>query len=255
MNKSSYPTKLQENIIVDVVFEIRFNAKKGFSNLAPGAARDLFGANVKIDSYPISNLPSQIREADPDLKYQPIVRMEWPDVMLMVGDYSLGIGYGTNYPGWDTFKDHIQKLLSWLSSEEALKDKINEVKRYSFKYVDFIPEKLYSELEKPFLVNAILGKGDVNSDKLRLQLELTADFGACLFDFNSPVQAVIDDSDAGKGVLVIVDTLRNLIHPLELGEFSEDLELHREKMHLKNKELFFEALSQELLEKLGAKYE
>lgn len=256
MYKSEYPTRLQKNVIVDVVFEIRFDAKKGFSNLVPGIAHKLFGENSKIDNYPVHNLPAHIRENNPELRYQPIVRIEWGSVVLMIGDYSLGIGYGTNYPGWEVFKTHIQKLTDWLDQDDLLKSMINTVERYSLKYVDFIPEEQYSHCQLPFLVSAKLGDQEVDSHhKLRLQFESVTNFGFCLFDFNKPIQAVVDNQDVGRGALIITDALRNLSPTVGISDFLKDLEEHKDEMHLTNKRLFFQSLSDELLKILGAQYD
>lgn len=255
MSKSIYPVKLRENVIVDAIFEVRFNAINEFSDLVPGIVRSLFGEFKGIDRFPIADIPSHIRKTDPNLKHQPVMRMRWDDVVLVVGDHSLGLGYGDKYNGWDTFKDHINMLLQWLTSvDNGAGFMIENIERYSFKYVDFIPDIYYSDLTDPFDVQAVLGGEKTGNHNLKLQLERDENFGVSIFEFMNPVQAGIDDRSLERGALIAIDTVR-AVPSISLESLLEDFKEHKENMHLKNKDLFFTVLSKELLSNLGAEYE
>lgn len=255
MSEPRLPVRLKENIIVDAIFELRFSAGKGFSDLLPGGARDLFGEIKTIEKTPISELPHQVREMDPNLQYQPTIRMLWDDVILVIGDRNIGIGYGTKYPGWNKFKEHVEKLLDWLTISKLSK-MVSSVNRYSFKYTDFIPNEFSLNIEKPFLVHATLGNNQIDKSPLKLQLERREDFGVSLFEFANPVNAKIDDRPASTGTLISVDSVRFLeAEGIGWEDFQKDFSSRVEEIHYKNKKCFFESLSPELLDELGPEYE
>lgn len=255
MSKSRYPIKLRENIIVDAVFEMRFDAQKGFSDLVPGKLKELFSGFQDIERLPLADIPSHLREGDSNLKYQPIMRMTWENVILIVGDHSLGLGYRGEYVSWKTFKTCIDQLLEWLVDDNDLGKMINSVTRYSLKYVDFIPDKFYTDIEDPFNVKLLLGGDNKGNHNLKFQLENKESFGVSFFEFMNPVQASSDNQKFERGVLITTDTVRNLSLTPDLNSLQNDFNLQNEIMHSKNKELFFSILSQQLLKNLGAQYE
>ena len=246
------PVRLQENVIVDAVFELRFTSSKGFSELVPGSAREIFGDITAIEKTPIADLPSQLREMDPNLQHQPTMRMVWEDIILIIGDRTLGIGYGTKYPGWNTFKTHIYKLFECLDSSK-LSSMISSVERYSFKYIDFIPKQYYEKLEKPFPITIKLGADEVINSAMKLQIEKKEEFGVSLFEFSAPVQAEIEDRSVTEGTLISIDTVR--FYNGNWESFKNDFNEYLENIHLVNKSCFFDAISTELISRLGAEYE
>lgn len=253
MNKIQRPIRLDENVIVDAVFEIRFSAAQEFSDLVPGSARQLFTGVSHLQKTPLAELPLHIRSIDPSLQYQPTMRMVWEDIVLVIGDNTLGLGYGTKYPGWNTFKNHIEALFQWLE-DSNLVDMIMSVERYAFKYIDFIPQAIYSGINDPFTVNINLGS-EVKNSNFKLQLEQNTDFGVSLFEYANPVTAEIDDKPLGEGAMISVDTVRILPSSLIWSNFIKDYREYSENMHFTNKESFFNALSEETISKLGPIYE
>lgn len=256
MTKPNYPIKLEENVLVDVVFEIRLDTKNGFSESIPGAAHTLFGEIINIEKLPIADIPRQVRATDENLKYQPTVKMTWDDVVLVIGDHSLGLGYADRYAGWDTFKCQIDKLLKWLENDRYVNSLIKSVVRYSFKYVDFIPDKYYSEIEHPFEIKLELNNKERSNGKLRLDFEVQEDFGVSLFEFATPVAQMDSEGRViNHGTLISIDTVRIPTSPLDLSASFADMSVYKESMHEKNKGFFFDVLSKQLLTKLGARYE
>lgn len=254
MTELKLPIRLEENIIVDAVFELRFNAELGFSNLVPGAALKLFGEVKKLEKSPIADLPLQVRNMNPNLQYQPTITMIWDDVVLMLGDNSLAIGYGTQYKGWKIFQKHINILMQLLTSSELSK-MIKEVNRYSFRYVDFFPEHLTVGLNNPFLLDISIGNEKIQNTRFRLQYEEDEEFGVSSLEFSNPVNAEIGTRSVETGALISIDTVRLFSSGMNWDDFQTDFDGLIEKMHLKNKQSFFKMLSQDLLNKLGPIYE
>ncbi|MGB6102416.1 MAG: TIGR04255 family protein [Pusillimonas sp.] len=251
MRNGQLPTKLNKNVLLDVIFELRFSAKTGFSDLLPGSAKDLFGKIEKIEKTPLSEIPVQIREADPNLLYQPTIRMQWKDTVLLVGDRSIGLGYGTQYPGWARFKSDIQQVLGCLSSIEM----IEKIGRYSIKYVDFIPFSISQGLETPYLVHVQLNDIEVRNSPIKVQVEKQEDFGSVLFDFAHPVQIRQGNGPVETGSLISVDSVCHFKTGSTWDGFINNFERNIDSLHQINKEYFFGCLSEEILEKLEPDYE
>lgn len=255
MSRAKLPVRLQHEVLVDVVFELRFAAQQGFSDLVPGVARGLFGPVLRIEKTPAADIPHQIRDMDPNLQYQPTMRMVWDNLVLLIGDRGIGIGFGSKYPGWTAFKKYIDDLLSWISEREELAGMIQKVHRYAFKYVDFIPMHYSDDIDKPYQVSVLVGDESMDRNPIRIQIEKKEDFGTALFEFARPMQAQVENAPAQFGTLISIDTVRFLQSGLTWDQFKEDFKEHVEKIHDKNKEYFFDALSSSLLERLEPKYE
>src|SRR5215216_8126973 len=73
MTTQPLPTKLRKEPLVDAVFEIRFSASIPATSVLPGFFFAKLGTpQWKVDRLPVADLPSQIRSADPNLRYQPL---------------------------------------------------------------------------------------------------------------------------------------------------------------------------------------
>ncbi|QBH18635.1 TIGR04255 family protein [Alcaligenes faecalis] len=255
MSRGQLPTMLQHEVLVDVVFELRFAAQQGFSDLVPGGARGLFGPVRSIEKTPVADIPHQMREIDPNLQYQPTMRMVWDDVVLLIGDRGIGIGFGSKYPGWSVFKSRIDTLLNWISDAAELASMVQKVHRYAFKYVDFIPEKYSEGIENPYRVSVAVGGESMDKNSLKIQIEKKEEFGTVLFDFSHPVQAQIENKPIQIGTLVSIDAVRFFHAGIGWDEFREDFSRYSDLIHQKNKEYFFNTLSDAVLERLEPKYE
>ena len=127
------PSKLGKEPLVTVLFEIRFTAKLALSNILPGILFSKLGCE-NIEPTPHAQIPEQIRRADPNLKYLPLVALKWQRYQVLVGDSSVVLSCDIPYLGWTDFRTHILSLINELEQTKL----ISEVERYSLKYVDVI---------------------------------------------------------------------------------------------------------------------
>src|SRR5208282_1778742 len=142
MTAQSLPKRLKKEPIVDAVFEIRFISSTAASNVFPG----FFFAKMrpqecKVDSLPVAQLPSQIRSRDPNLRYQPIMRINWDNFLILIGDTVLAIACKIPYLGWITFRERIVKVVELLSDTKI----VQTLERYSLKYVDIVEGETLAE--------------------------------------------------------------------------------------------------------------
>jgi len=130
------PKRLRRNPIIDAVAEVRFTSSlpsEAILGIVYEKVKDKFGKPVTL---PILQLPSALREKDPNLKYQACYRFTKPGNVLLVGPYNIALS--TNpYTDWDAATPMLSDLLSQF-------DQINlfqSVQRIGLRYVNFF-EKL-----------------------------------------------------------------------------------------------------------------
>jgi uncharacterized protein (TIGR04255 family) len=128
------PTKLAKEPLLDAVFEVRFSKSTELASLLPGYlfAR-LEGLSGVVEPLPASQMPRAIREADPtsQLIHAPLVRMQWRQFAVLIGDVSVAIACKLPYPGWASFRPAIEELLRCAVDTKV----VGQVQRYSLKYV------------------------------------------------------------------------------------------------------------------------
>lgn len=69
------PKKLNKCPLVDVIFEIRFNPIVPQEVVFPMIYNQISNDFGKIESLPISQMPAQIRDNDPNLEFAPHFRL------------------------------------------------------------------------------------------------------------------------------------------------------------------------------------
>lgn len=72
---------------------------------------------------------------EPNLRFAPLSKLEWKQFYINIGDRSVSIGFKHPYPGWNTFRVAIIKVIQSLQSAKFIKS----IERYSLKYIDLLP--------------------------------------------------------------------------------------------------------------------
>ena len=104
---------------------LAFSLASYLANLTGGAT---------IERLPIADLPKQIRDSDPNLRYAPTIRMQWQKFLLLLSDQSVAVGCKLPYPGWGEFRSAIMRTLDIIGDTNV----VERVERYSLKYVDIL---------------------------------------------------------------------------------------------------------------------
>ena len=131
----SLPKVLGKPPLREVIFEIRFETEKpATGDLLLGT---LYSALQKdyseVISLPMAGIPKELREQNPELKYQPSHRFSSGSHSVNIGDRAINL-HTLEYPGWSRFKGMTLTLI------EALKKTgfVKQVERFSFKYTNLI---------------------------------------------------------------------------------------------------------------------
>lgn len=246
---TSLPTKLKKEPLIDAVFEVRFSSKTPASVILPGFLFSNLDGDKIIESLPIAQLPKSVRDADPQLKFVPVTRINWDQFYINIGDFSVSVSCKYPYSGWKSFKPAIHKVVKILAESKI----VEEVQRYSMKYVDMIPSS--DNQLKVAMINFRVSIADHNLERepFQLRIEIPRDGLTNSVQVVSSAQAVVNGTTM-EGLVVDVDTIANQGN-ISMQSLLEGFEDKLEAIHLTNKAMFFDCLTPHAIALLEPVYE
>lgn len=245
------PAKLNKEPLVDAVFEVRFSSSVPVSSVLPGFLfAHITDAEKKIERLPAADIPIQMREFDQNLRFQPLLKLNWDRFLILIGDESLAIACVIPYPGWQAFKPKIIEVINILKESRIIKT----VSRFSLKYVDIIEGKNLSEQIQRVNVNLNIGNHILSSEQFNIRVEIPYDNYLHIVQIAAPSSFINFDGQTRDGVLVAVDSLSEQL-TIDLTSFAKTLADNLEAIHTSNKTMFFECLRPETITYLEPIYE
>lgn len=250
MKIEKLPTKLQAEPLIDAVFEIRFKTSASATGVLPGILFKSLGGGVRIDQLPQSQIPAEFKALDPSFRYMPMTRLAWGEFVIGIGDAVMTVSSFPNYSGWSKFKPVILQVIG----EAIGSGIITEIERYSMKYADLIP--FGSEYSQGgFDLSMVVGGRDLNQEAAEIRVEFSDKPYTHIIHAITRGHAVLQSGERKQGSLIDVDTIAKELESSVPIEFVKKLPDYLDDMHLRNKRVFFECLTEETLHKLGAVYE
>jgi len=252
MSTVKLPSKLAKEPLVDVMFELRFSSHKtDVSALVIGQLFTNLTGLGNIEQLPIAHLPQQIRDSDPNLQFSALSRIVWGRYVILIGDRSIGVGCLMPYPGWAEFRIAIKTVIDVLYKADLIKS----IDRHSIKYVDFFVTGENNALAlSHFNVDLRIGKHVVKAENTVMRVEIPR--GQFLHAVQLISTAHIQESSGGirSGAILDVDTLTTTPNN-DVASFVTGLTTLLDDIHLANKQMFFECLSEAGLSNLEPQYE
>lgn len=249
MTDQALPKKLKKEPLIEAVFEIRFSASLDAASVLPGFFFAKLGAKTVVEHLPITQLPPQFRDMDPKLRYQPLMKINWDNFFILIGDKTLGIGCNIPYPGWINFKGKIIELIKILIEGNI----VQKVERYSIKYVDIIEgEDLARQIER-VAIDISIGNHKLKKEKFTVRIEIPHENFIKVVQIAAPASAKIPNTQERIGVLVAIDTVCNY-QTSDLSKFMEELNSRLDQIHDETEKMFFDCLRPETLTYLEAVY-
>jgi len=227
------PTKLKKEPLLDAVFEIRFSSKVPASSILPGILFNNLSGEKIIEQQPAAQLPKQMRDVDPNLQFAPLIRIQWKEYILLIGDRNVAIACKMPYPGWTKFKNAIIQVVKILSEVET----IESIQRYSLKYVDLIPFSNLKEQVSSVNLHIRLGDHVLEKEVFQLRIEIPQDEFINAVQILSSALVTTQDKTTKQGLIVDIDTICNIDNEL-FNNFIRGLESNLNIIHQKNKEIF-----------------
>jgi len=246
--KNRIPIKLKKEPLLEAIWEIRFsNTKFPAADLLPGMLFKLFPDKYSTATrLPIADIPAPFAEHDLNLRYMPKIQLEGVAQAIQIGNYSVSLSRRRPYSGWDRFSTDIRELAVALHETEL----IDRLDRFSLKYTDLI------ELEEPIGLAHLrfdlkMGEYELSAKPVQLRTEIMERNLIHIVQVISPAEATLPGADERlKGVLVDIDSIR----PMADGESWDILHKELDDVHDSCKNMFFNVLNPETVERLEPEY-
>lgn len=239
------PIRLEYDSIVESIFEIRFSSSVALpSELLPGMLyqklRSQFPTLVNL---PIKDMPTQVRQSDPSLIYQPVVSLEGKNCKINIGDKTISLAVVKPYIGWARKKELLKLLVESLE-ETALIDKIE---RYSTKYVNIVPNptedySIFSALK----IDLDLGGFQLSHKGVNIKAEIEMDNTISIVNV-SPYAMYKKGNEIFEGALIDVDTI---CLDVENHNDLKSVLSGADKIHNIEKRIFFGLLKKQTIESM-----
>ncbi len=244
--KKAVPRKLKNDAIVEAVFEIRFSSSTIPEILFGRISEFRPWKHLKQVSLPLSQFPVQMRQSDPNLRYQPVFALmdDQQSRAVRVGANAISYSRGVPYVGWAAFRPELEELI------DGIFEKTDSlvIDRLGLRYLNALRRDLHgidslADLDFSFLVEEdrvtesanVNFTSEPNSDTASTIRVATTDF-------------VVGQVPPGTSVYVDVDVFTN-----EAGFETRDREFVNawiERAHTKEKEQFFRLLKPSTIEAL-----
>ncbi|EPN9364423.1 TIGR04255 family protein [Cronobacter muytjensii] len=245
------PTSLTKQPVIEASFELRYPTETQVSEIIPGFLFHALNCSKPIINLPPSQIPRQVREMDEQLYYSVVSQLEVGDYNVGISDHGIIVSTRGQYFGWTAFKETIIRVINELN-------KLNlnhKIIRYSLKYVDFFESQNEKSLFNKLNMNFEMAGQSLSTNPLTIRVDLNKD------EFVNIIQvlthALVTSQNGNfnkKGMIVDIDTVRNISMSNECFEFINNLEKHLDRLHDCNKNRFFECLKKETIEELGPVY-
>ncbi len=241
------PKRLRQEPLLEALLEIRFESDHApVSELLPGMLfKELRGSYGKLVRLPAANIPHPIAERDEGLRYVPTVRLEGEPFAIQIGERVVSLSCRRPYVGWDEFSKQILNLAKVLEGTGL----ITRPERFSLKYIDLIDLRTQPSLSY-LNVNFAVGGHDITERPVQLRTEIEKNGYIQVLQIASPAQAQVATGERFNGTLLDIDTIKCS----DKDDFWQTLDVRIHEAHTHSKQLFFDLLSKDTLEKLEPEY-
>lgn len=235
------PKKIDPCPIVESIVEIRFQP-----SVPPDAVFGLIFNQVKsiygdVRKLPILDLPEPIRSHDKNLLYRPHHRLRNDQYDLNVGPRVISLIKKEPYIGWDTYSKDIFNLLQQVSKLGVVKS----IERLGLRYINFFDTDIFNKVDLKLLL------GDKDFIKRDTYIKNTYE--------ESGIQIILQlgnnvnynkEGRIKTGSLLDVDMSKTNLDSSFISNPSEILN----RMHNKEKEVFFNILQDNFIQQLNPEY-
>lgn len=251
MKIEKLPTKLSTEPLVDALCEMRFTPTTPASSILPGLLfKELGGGqNFRVSALPASQIPPEVRQVDPMLQFAPLMRLLGQGFAIGIGDSVVTVSIHGKYPGWSEFKPAIMKVFEATIGSGI----VNNINRYSLKYVDVIPFD-FNQPKGGLDLNLSVGLHYLKTEAAHIRMEVLDNPYIHIIQAITNAEAVLTTGEKRGGSLIDVDTI-SMEFDSTLDGFVNNLPKNLDEAHSKNKREFFECLTEETLKNLGPVYE
>lgn len=244
------PKVLGREPLVDAVFEVRFDDSAKLAEIFPGALYATLSPKPEITRLPASEMPAQVRAIEPNLTYAPLVRLDWTEYFISIGDRSLAISCKLPYPKWPYFKAAILDMVDRLGNLSLAMS----VERYSIRYINLIEGESIADQIGNIEMSLRVGEIEVAEEHISVQIQRREAGTLHLISIVTGVSAKLNDGSELYGAIIDIDSIRDATFP-DIGSFRDNLSEQLEVLRHENKVKFFSSLREDAINRMEPQYE
>lgn len=236
------PIKIEKCPIVDAILEIRFT-----SNIYSSAVFGLIYNVLKekypnIEKLPILQLPEELREKDPSLRFKPSYKAANEDFTIQIGPGVFAISSNIPYVGWEKFSSEIESNLNSIFKLDVIK----KVHRLGLRYINYFDVDIFKNIKMQVQINNEVR--DLKKTVFRTELQ-NNNFLNTLQIANNAKNTVNGKESIGS--ILDIDTFKDFNDNESFSENFMDL-IH--EAHQEEKKLFFKLFTEDFLNSLNPIY-
>ncbi|WP_224791474.1 TIGR04255 family protein [Pseudomonas fluorescens] len=249
MTGAALPIKLGKEPLIDAVFEMRFDSHMPVASIWPGMLYSALDGDKSMENLPLTSLPKEVRDQDPNLIHSPLCRISWGDFWILLGDRAFCVAAKLPYQGWGKFSKAIDTAFGIVLRTGM----VDSVSRCSIKYVDIL-DSIPIEASDCFNFELALGNRSPNGSNFHVRMESREDSLIHTIQIASVAQYILPDGKILTGPMLDIDSVLNL-EAESPHIFLEKLPERSEQLHSANKRVVFDCLSAAALDHLEPTYE
>ena len=240
-----FVTKLKNDAIIEVIFEMRFSSSEIPEIVVGRLADNPRWQEFRKSQLPNSEIPAPIRRAEASLMFQPIIQLEAQDRsrIVRIGEFVISYHVVGDYCGWSALKNELADLVNWAFSKLSYLN----VQRIGLRYLDALRSDVHG-IENPERISLEI---KVAGSKVKDQFLLTF-----MEHFERDVDAITRITPAG---LVKGEIPENTTTVTDIDTYTPDGYVFDEagailewtdRSHSINKAAFFRLIPDGILESL-----
>lgn len=241
------PIKLEKPPIVEAVAEIKFQNDLLQSAVIFGSLYSKLSALMpETEALQILEMPSNIIDTQPELKYAVHYRMKGGNFLVGIGKRILSVNYvcfNYDYDKWSKFKDIIDKVLNEFSQTNL----ISEIESVSVRYINLFDKS--KEIDKLFNVGIDIGSSHL-PDYKNINIAATKEDGGISSTVQIGTNAILSSPlEKLEGTLLVIELSKK--ETMKIDDASSSIEL----LHSTLEAVFFDTMSDDYINELGPVYE
>lgn len=241
------PISISPSPIIEAVCEIRFKSSTTKSAAIFAKLYSALAAEMsETEQLPILQMPAEVIEQQPELKYAPHYRLKNDKFLVNIGSNLISVNrlcVSTAYASWLEYKEVIDKVLAAFKTFVA--PEVEEIERTSVRYINFFDKKIEEVLNVniDFLGSEV---GKIKNTTLSFIKPMNESIElAILVASNAKAQL---PEGLKEGLVLNLEASSTTLSDLESAYAAF------EKLHAVVEDQFFEALLPEYLNTLDPKY-
>lgn len=117
---NALPTKLKDDAIIEAICQIQFDSSD-LPEVIVGRATDFWAKRGYVaERLPIADIPAPVRQADPNLRFQPTIQLreKQGSNLIRIGERAISfhVAGERQYPGWSAFRGQLEGAIQSLFS-------------------------------------------------------------------------------------------------------------------------------------------